>query len=145
MQVPAMTRCELHGAGMIQDRRYTTIGVFRCPRGCEIQDPGYDETRLCGLTGCKRVLNPDSSHPYQLVLFPPAPLTPLAAPSKIGAGHGGHADASRGGPDPGGAMMLLTFRPESLAKIRQGRRTDGGPTGSGPEKRRRAPSWTSST
>ncbi len=71
MQVSAMTRCELHGAEMIQDRRYTTIGVFRCPRGCEIQDPGYDETRLCGLTGCQRVLKPDPSHPYQRFCSPP--------------------------------------------------------------------------
>ena len=37
---------------------------------------------------------------------------------------------------PGGPLMLLTSRPESLEKIREGRKTDGGPTSSGPAKRR---------
>ncbi len=65
-----MTRCELHKAEMIQDRRYTTIGVFRCPRGCEVQDPGYDETRICVLEGCKRVPVRDPKHPYRRFCSP---------------------------------------------------------------------------
>lgn len=54
-----MTRCALHNAELLPDRRYTTIGVSRCPRGCEVQDPGgYSEKarRPCGLEGCNRLL-----------------------------------------------------------------------------------------